>query len=136
VTEQSETDGQREWLVQADHQASRDFDRAVMTLAAGALGVSIAFVHDVAPHPIHKGWLGFAWGLFSLSLVVTLTSFLTSQHSLRREMKMLSGELELAEKPGGWIGSLTILLNWASAVALVTGVGGLVVFALYNLGRR
>lgn len=52
---------ERRWLRQADHTASRDFDKAIMTLAAGALGVSIAFVHDIAPDPVHVSWLG--WGL-------------------------------------------------------------------------
>ncbi len=68
--------GERQWLLQADHAASRDFDKAIMTLAAGALGVSIAFVHDVAPHPVRVAWLGWAWGLFAASLVLILLSFL------------------------------------------------------------
>jgi len=127
--------GERQWLLQADHAASRDFDKAIMTLAAGALGVSIAFVHDVAPHPVRVAWLGWAWGLFAASLVLILLSFLTSQHALRREMKVLSGERS-DRRPGGWLGLATIGLNWTSAGALVSGVVALVVFALYNLGGR
>jgi hypothetical protein len=126
---------ERQWLLQADHAASRDFDKAVMTLAAGALGVSIAFVHDLAPDPVHVTWLGWAWGLFALSLVLILVSFLTSQLALRREMKVLSGERSDA-RPGGPLGPLTIGLNWGSAGALVSGVIALVVFALYNRGGR
>lgn len=124
--------GEREWLRQADHTASRDFDKAVMTLAAGALGVSIAFVHDVEPNPTHTAWLGVSWGMFSLSLVLILLSFLMSQHALRLEMKVLSGERNDAV-PGGWLGRATIGLNWASAGSLVSGVVALVVFALYNI---
>jgi hypothetical protein len=125
---------ERQWLVQADHTASRDFDKAVMTLAAGALAVSIAFVQDVARDPVHVGWLGAAWGLFATSLMLILVSFLTSQHALRREMRVLSGEREADERPGGWLSALTIGLNWTSAGALVFGVLALVAFALYNLG--
>lgn len=123
--------GEREWLRQADHTASRDFDKAVMTLAAGALAVSIAFVHDVAPSPIHTSWLGVAWGLFSLSLVLILLSFLMSQHALRREMQVLAGDRE-DDAPGGWLGRATVGLDRGSAGALVSGVVALVVFALYN----
>lgn len=131
------TNDERQWLVQADHAASRDFDKAIMTLAAGALGVSIAFVHDVAPDPVHVAWLGWAWGLFAGSLVLILVSFLTSQHALRREMKVLSGERKKKDKrPGGCLGSLTIGFNWTSAGTLVCGVIALVVFALYNLRGR
>jgi hypothetical protein len=126
---------ERLWLRQADHTASRDFDKAIMTLAAGGLGVSIAFVHQVAPHPLHVAWLGWAWVLFALSLMLILISFLTSQHALRREMKVVSGE-RADSHPGGWLGPTTMGLNWLSALALVTGVVSLVVFAQYNLAGR
>jgi hypothetical protein len=124
---------EREWLLQADHEASRDFDKAVTTLAAGALAVSIAFVHDVAPNPVETGWLALAWILFSASLILILVSFLTSQHALRREMQVLSGARKPDAKPGGPLGALTILLNWASGITLVVGVVALVVFAQYNI---
>ncbi len=124
-----------EWLRQADHTASRDFDRALMTLAAGALAVSIAFIHDVAPKPVHVAWLGMAWGLFALSLVAILVGFLTSQLSLQREMRLVLGT-EDEEKGGKWYGTFTVACNGASAAAFVLGVGALVVFALYNLGGR
>jgi hypothetical protein len=121
--------------LQADHAASRDFDKAVMTLAAGALGVSIAFVHDLAPAPVRLAWLRWAWGLFSASLVLILISFLVSQLGLRREMKVLSGERERDKRPGGWFGPATTTVNWLASGTLVSGVGALVVFALANLRR-
>lgn len=124
---------ERQWLLKADHEASRDFDKAIMTLAAGALGVSIAFVHNVAPNPIHVAWLAWAWMLFAGSLVLILASFLTSQHALRREMQTLAGQGEQDQRPGGWLGTSTVLLNWGAAGALVAGVVALVVFALLNL---
>jgi hypothetical protein len=72
----------REWLVSAYENATQSFDKAIMTLAGGALGVSIAFIHDVAPKPEHKWLLGVAWSLFALSLLLILASFLTSQRAI------------------------------------------------------
>ena len=80
-------------------------------------------------------WLGWAWALFALILMVILFSFLISQHALRREMKVLYGA-RTDPYPGGWLGRLTVGLNWSSAAALVSGVVALIVFALYNLGGR
>ena len=48
----------REWLVAAYGEATRSFDKAIMTLAGGALALSIAFVHDVAPKPEQEWALG------------------------------------------------------------------------------
>jgi len=60
----SVSESYRDWLVKAHHTASQDFDRAVMTLAGGGLGISIAFVRDIAPHPVHKWMLAIGWRAF------------------------------------------------------------------------
>src|SRR4051794_31182684 len=73
-------------LIESGHTASQDFDKAIMTLAAGALGISIAFINQVAPHPQHKEWVGAAWFLFAASLVAILMSFITSQSAIRWEL--------------------------------------------------
>jgi hypothetical protein len=70
--EKQRAEDRYKWLRQTDHEASRDFDKAIMTLSAGALGVSIAFVHDVAPEPKMVCFLGIAWVAFATSLVLNL----------------------------------------------------------------
>jgi hypothetical protein len=72
----------RDWLVKAHHVASQDFDKALMALSGGALGISLAFIHDVALHPHRKGWLEVSWGSLAASLLLILVSFLTSQSAL------------------------------------------------------
>jgi hypothetical protein len=121
----------RRHLVAALHTASQDFDKAVMTLAAGALGVSIAFVNSVAPEPRATFWLGLAWALFGASLVFILVSFITSQQAIRWEIDHLYDDPR-PQRP--WRFS-TRNLNYGAAGAFVFGVGSLVVFALLNLGR-
>jgi hypothetical protein len=49
---------------QAGYEAHRDFDKAIMSLSAGALGVSIAFVHSIAPDPRLTVFLRIAWVAF------------------------------------------------------------------------
>jgi uncharacterized BrkB/YihY/UPF0761 family membrane protein len=120
----------REWLVSAYEGATQSFDKAIMTLAGGALGVSIAFIHDVAPKPIHKWLLGVAWILFAVSLLLILISFLASQRAILDMMRQIDEDVEKVAR-----GKATDRLNWTAAGSFVVGVVFLVIFALYNLGR-
>jgi hypothetical protein len=76
----------RDWLVQADHDASRDYDKTVLTLATGALALSVTFAHDIAPHPVSGSTLllAAAWVLLTISLAAMLFSLITSQAALRK----------------------------------------------------
>ena len=74
--------GERKRLTDLHEKATDAFDKAVMTLSGGALGISIAFIHDVAHHPRYKGVIAAAWGAFSLSLLLILLSFLTSERAI------------------------------------------------------
>ncbi|WP_134984071.1 hypothetical protein [Xanthomonas axonopodis] len=49
----------RQWLVVAEQKAQEDYDKTVLTLSGGALGISFAFVKDiVGQNPIqNSSWL-------------------------------------------------------------------------------
>jgi hypothetical protein len=121
-------DAERKRLTDLHEKATDSFDRAVMTLSGGALGVSIAFIHNVAPHPKDKWAIGTSWALFAASLLLILLSFLTSERAIIRMVAQHDGGTE--EIPRG---QLTDYLNWASASAFVIGVIFLVSFALVNV---
>lgn len=122
----------RRHLVEALHAASQDFDRAIMTLAAGALGLSIVFVHNVAPEPKRTSLLGWSWGLFAFSLLAIVISFLTSQAALRWEIDHFT-DRERGEYPGGNAGRATSILNIAAGGSFILGVLTLAWFAFVNL---
>ena len=57
----------RNWLIAAEQKAQEDFDKTVLSLSGGALGISFAFVKDiVGDQPLIKtkflltAWI--AWG--------------------------------------------------------------------------
>ncbi len=136
-------DSYRDHLVEAGHTASRDYDRAIMALSGGALGVSLAFVRDLVPHPREVLWLMLAWGLFATSLLAILVSFLTSQAAIRVALdqydrgKADRGEDDKSEaehgEAGGVPGVMTIVLNALAAGAFVVGVICVLVFGWFNL---
>lgn len=125
----------RHWLVTTEHDASRDFDRAVMTLAGGALGLSVTFIHGLVaePAPCSLTWLGLAWTLLAVSLLAILVSFLASQHALRHAIRQVDDQtIHSAHRAGGWLSGATEWLNITAAGSLVLGLVFLVVFALLN----
>jgi len=135
MTENDSQTKYREWLVQAEHMATRDYDKAILTLSSGALGISIAFVSKLVPHPyaLTLFFLGFAWIALVLSLLSTLISLLTSQIGLRKTIEQVDEGTIYAETPGGWFTTATIASNILAAITLIIGVSFLVLFALINL---
>ena len=126
---------ERKSLVEAELEQSRLFDKAILTLAAGALGLSITFIRQIAPTPDPNTiWmLIVAWVAFSSSVLVTLTSFLTSQFACRRQRDIL--DAQQSDRTAGscnGFGIATVILNVLSAILFVIGVGFMVVFSISN----
>ena len=72
-------------LVKKQISNSENFDRSVLTLSASGLGLSLAFIKDVAPiaQAHARGLLIGSWGLFGTAIVATIASFMSSQQAIR-----------------------------------------------------
>lgn len=126
-------------LYETEADQARQFDRAVLTLASAALGLSITFLKDIVPHPIPTTiyWLVSAWVLLTASILSTLTSFQLSQSALRRAREIWDSKYEDQEncldddsnRLSGWV----IGLNWTSLVLFVAGVLIFVAFVSLNI---
>jgi hypothetical protein len=132
----------RRHLVLADQRAQADYDRTVVTLSGGALGVSFAFVDWVAtdgtvlsPVLLFLSWL--SWGV---SVGAVLISYYFSQKALRRAMVQVDAALERGEdvesRPGGWFATLTGICNVLGGVLFVAGVVLIAIFVHRNLLTR
>lgn len=132
---------ERKSLVDAEREGSRLFDRAILTLAAGAFGISLAFIRQIVPN-IKSGTLFLlicAWAGFSLSILSTLISFLTSQSACSRQRDILEAEYfnsddkrpenKMKNIPAIW----TKRLNIISVVSFLAGVILLAIFSSINL---
>jgi hypothetical protein len=136
ATEESEeepepvTTDYRATLVAAHQKSSEAYDKAVMTLAGGALGISVTFVHDIAPNPKHTGWLSWSWVFFAISLALIFVSFLASQYAIGRRIKEWDDKKVF---PWNLWGMATRFLNLLSGAAFIAGVICLVRFAALNI---
>lgn len=129
---------ERAKLIQSQAKETEKFDKAILTLAAGAFGFSLAFIKEIVPRikPGTFAWLLAAWAGFGLSLLSTLISFLVSQSACRKQIEIVEREFFEAgnkviqkNKAARW----TFGLNIASISAFILGVILLVVFVSINI---
>jgi hypothetical protein len=81
---------ERRQLIEAAKESARTFDKAVLTFGAAVFGASIAFIKDVAPHPIPDTlpWLGISWGMFTFALLSIMLSFLFSHQACHHQIDL------------------------------------------------
>ena len=65
-------------------EASKSFDKYLLTLASGSFGISIGFVHQIAPSlvPFTRWLLVLAWLGFSAAMLATLLSLHLAQRAI------------------------------------------------------
>ena len=134
---------ERKALIDAEREGARLFDRAILTLAAGAFGLSLAFIRQIAPQPEATTFLAVAWGAFGASILSTLVSFLTSQSACRKQVEILESDYltrmisPIGRRDSGgtknWLAGLTKRLNWLSMTFFIIGLILLAFFSFKNL---
>lgn len=127
----------RQWLMAAEQKSQEDFDKTVLSLSGGALGVSFVFLKNVVGIPnIHSPlWLVGSWVSWGVSSICVLASFYTSHHSLRRAIKQVDDGTIRQQVPGGWTQIATAILNAAGAALFLGGVLLMTVFVYQNVGK-
>jgi len=83
---------ERKLLIDAQQQSYQQFDKAILTLSSGGLGVSIIFLRDILPFEqiTNYYFLIGSWILFTISITCTLVSFLTSQYAYSEQLELIN----------------------------------------------
>lgn len=131
---------ERTILIEMEQKSSDQHDKAILTLTAGALGLSITFLDKIAadPQPDTLWLIGWSWLCFVFSIIGIVGSFLTSQAACRRQRDLLDSEFRTGEVgdqtniPAKW----TNRLNIAAYTLLVIGIGFLATFSWQNLPHK
>ena len=133
---------ERKSLVDAEREGSRSFDKAILTLAAGAFGLSLTFIRQIVPN-IESGTMFMlicAWVGFCISLFSTLISFLTSQSACLKQIEILEAEHlnnqsnhDKETNLKNMASDYTQRLNILSISAFIIGVIFLAIFSISNL---
>ena len=126
-------------LIADAYRAHEHYDKTIIALSGGALGVSLVFALDIVGANAGHGWLWLlgAWALWTLSLSATLLSYYTSfqanWHEIQDCRRLRRGEAVRAIVPGGWWNTWTLRLNPAAGVLFVLGVVSEAVFVFVNV---
>lgn len=126
---------ERASLIEEERQQSRLFDRGVLTLTAGAFGLSFLLLQSIE-NPRELFLIGFGWLGFCMSLLSTMVSFLCSQEAYRRQVEILDNiqnadSSQRIDFQNCWE-RYTKWLNWGSLFGLLVGIICLAVFAYRN----
>jgi hypothetical protein len=125
----------RDFLIAADQKASEAYDKTVITLSGGALGLSIAFLKDIIGQltRVSIRRLEWSWMCLSLSLLLILASMLFSQWALRKAITQIYDGTVGNGTSGGAFSILTGVLNVISGLSCVAGIVLLAWFSLANI---
>ena len=116
------------------HQA---YDKMIITLAGGALGLSITFFGNLLQAKgLSHSWLLLAsWILFILSLASALARVLSGINARYKAIDQFDKETIQDEKAGGHWSSATEWMLWCSFGFLILGFCSIAVFFAVNLGE-
>ncbi len=125
----------RDYIIRAEQKAQDDYDKTVIALSGGALGVSFAFIKDIiGSDSISIAILLFlSWLFWTSSITCVLASYYTSHLSLRNVIKKIDAGEAQAPRLGGFADWMTAILNALGGILFVAGVVLMSIFIKINL---
>lgn len=113
------------------------YDKMLLTLAGGALGLSIVFLKDILVLDSLKSpsLLIWAWSLFIFSLSGVLGRLLFGIEAYRKALRQVDDGTIRKARVGGFYSLASRLLHIAAALSLVAGFVCIAAFAYKNVGE-
>jgi len=125
----------RNHLIEAAQKSQESFDKTVLSLSGGALGISFLFLKEVVGPNTVSGplFLLVAWSAWGLSSLSILISHLTSHYALNKAISDFDSDAIDPDKPGGHYSTMTSILNLLGAIFFIAGIAFIILFAHANL---
>ena len=140
MTDEERAEFVKQWssLVDQESSESTSFDKAILTISAGAIALTLTYVQNVAQHPLPETRYMLELSLLFLigSMLATVLSFRTSILAIRKQRDIIYDYYSkpTSDAPKESIQTrITNLLNWLSMALLVLGVSYLALFCTANL---
>lgn len=126
----------RKHLLLGEQKAQEDFDKTVLTLSGGALGVSFAFIGNVVRDKplIDAALLFYAWWSWTLSVGFVLISYFLSIRALRIALRQAYAGSIYVQRPGKGFAIATDVCNVLGGILFFVGVVLISAFVQRNLG--
>lgn len=133
-------DAHRAELLERQRSNSESYDKAILTLSSGALGLSLTFIKDLLPtsKPLWMGVLYGSWMLLTAAIITTVASFLLSSAAINQAIEQ-GAEYYLHKKGEAFARTkLSIAvdaINYTSGAFFVVGILLTVLFVRINFSE-
>lgn len=128
-----EEDSYRNLLQTLEIKAQEQYDKTVLMLSAGALGISFSFIKDIVKleNATSINYLIFSWVSWMLSVLFVLVSFYFSRLAMSKAIEDYDNNDEPKGNKYDW---LTTLTNALSGLLFLFGLLSIIIFLTKNLG--
>ena len=128
----------RKSLLSLQQQMQSEYDKAILALSGGALGISLTFLKDIVVRPGSSeirtpGFLLLAWVCWGASATCILFSYFTSASALEKAVAQTDTREIYITARGGLFNTVTRWLNAFAGLFFLFGVILLVFFTYKNL---
>jgi len=125
----------RNSLISAKQNAQNSFDKHLISLSGGSLGISIAFIKNIIGDKqiICSQYLLTSWILWTLSIALMLASFFTSRLAFDKAIYQVDNKTIRKEHPGGAWDKTTSVLNALGGICFLYGLIFIIIFVSLNL---
>ncbi|MFT7056693.1 MAG: hypothetical protein ACJAR3_002332 [Roseivirga sp.] len=123
-------------LIAAEQKSQDDYDKTIVSLSGGALGISIVFIKDIigTSDPVMLWTVITAWASWATSLASVVTSYFLSRMALRVAI-LQNDKNDFSAGVGGWAAKATHFLNAISGLMFLSGIVFLIIFSAKNIGN-
>lgn len=128
----NEQQSYRDLLQELSIKSQDQYDKTLLTLSTGALGLSFAFIKDIVNISVatNINYLTGSWISLTFSILCILISFLSAKHALDKAIEAEDNDEVYESK----LDRITSILNWMSAAFFIAGLIFVTVFIKLNLG--
>jgi hypothetical protein len=113
-------------------ESSSQFDKQVLFLASGALGLSFVFIKDIVKlnEAANKWLLILSWALFGTVILLSIISHYTSLKAINKKIRSMNNE---EESKSQILDSFTKWFNILMIIFLASGLSFLTIFVGINI---
>lgn len=121
-------------LIQAEQNSQDAYDKSIVSLSGGALGISLVFYKEIIGEntPINHALLVWSWGVWAASIAAVVVSYYLSRLALRKAIDQTDKD-DFSAGVGGWAAKWTSYTNALSGILFVIGIGLFITFSSFNI---
>jgi len=125
----------RKQLLEWEQKIGESYDKTLITLSGGALGLTIAFIKDIVGKDSIEctKLLISSWVSWTISLTSLLLALYFAQFAYRKTIEQLDDGTIYSETPGGYFTCAVYFFNALGGIGFIIGVITIVMFAYINL---